>query len=151
MLQGLVPLSGGRQEDRDRLLRFDIYLNVTAVPGRVIRRSRMVVRGVQPHTLVVAGLPIENSLLAKRRRGQCTHQQKRKKERHFDVSHSTSIFGAAPPCPQASRANLSPGSILTNGTGNPAFRSRGPKKAAQWSKQKGAAGNQLRPSKTSPL
>src|SRR5256884_5177535 len=84
MLQRGVPFSGARQEDRDRLLRFDIHLNVAAVPGRVIRQPRMVVRGVQPHTLVVAGLPIENSLLPVRWPGERTHQQEREKERRSE-------------------------------------------------------------------
>src|ERR1700687_3118477 len=91
ILQRLVPFLGARQEYRDRLLRSDIHLNVAAVPGRVISQPRMIIRGVQPHALVIARQPIENSLLAERRPGESASQQKREYERHFGVSHSNSI------------------------------------------------------------
>src|SRR6266849_596820 len=129
MLHRPVPLFGARQEYRDRQLRFDVHLHIAAVSARVIRLPSVIVSGVQPHILLIAGQPVENSFLAKRRPGQRTHQQKREEERHFDVSHSAIIFGAAPPHPQASRANLSPGSILINGTGTPTLRFDAPKNA----------------------
>src|SRR5216683_3202313 len=129
MLHRPVPLFGARQEYRDRQLRFDIHLQIAAVSARVIRLPGVIVSGVQPHILLIARLPGKNSLLAKGRPGQRAGHQQREDEGNFAVSHSNSIFGPAPPHPQASRANLSPGSILINGTGTPTLRFDAPKNA----------------------
>src|SRR5882724_7862245 len=62
MLHRSVPLFGMRQEYHDRPLRFDIHLHIAAVSARVIRLPSMIVSRVQPHILLIAGLPVENSV-----------------------------------------------------------------------------------------
>src|SRR5882762_6552050 len=89
MLQRLVPSLSRGQEYRDGLFRLDIHVDVAAIRTRVIRAPGMIVRGIQPHALIIGGEPIENSLLAKRRPGERTNQQKREKERYFCVSHNS--------------------------------------------------------------
>src|SRR3989475_3955576 len=76
MLQRPVPLLGARQEYRDRQLRFDVDLHIAAVSARVIGRAGVIVRGVPPHILLIAGQPVENSLrlLAERRPSERAHQ-----------------------------------------------------------------------------
>src|SRR5712692_7283646 len=77
MLQRLVPILGGRQKYRNRLLRLDIHLDIAAIRERTISQPSVIVRGVQTHTLVIARQPIENSLLPKQRPSEPTNQQKR--------------------------------------------------------------------------
>jgi hypothetical protein len=82
----------------------------------------VIVRGVQPHILLVAGLPVENSLwqLAKRRPGEGGDQQNGENERNFCVSHSDPIETPMYLGSQRLRAGVSSGSILTVRTGGPA-------------------------------
>src|SRR6266446_879297 len=117
-LQRRVPLFGARQEYRDRQLGFDIHLHIAAVSARVIRLSGVVVSGVQPHILWIAELPVENSLclLAKRWSSKSAGQQKCQKGGHFGVSHSNSIGTPTFLARKTFVKNVSPGSILTDGT-----------------------------------
>src|SRR2546421_10225282 len=55
MLQGLVPSLSRGQEYRDGLFRLDIYVDVAAIRTWVIRPPGMIVRGIQPHALVIGG------------------------------------------------------------------------------------------------
>ncbi len=91
ILQRLVPSLSRGQENGYGLLRLDNHVDVAAIRTRVIRPPAMIVRGVQPHALIIGGEPIENSLLTKGRPGERTNQQKREKEWYFGVSHSNSI------------------------------------------------------------
>ena len=56
--------------DRDRLLRFDIDMNVSGLCPRLVRRTGVIVPRVQAYGLIVAGDPVERLLLAERWRRQ---------------------------------------------------------------------------------
>ncbi len=91
VLQRQVPIRGGGQKYRNWQLGLDIHLNIAAVRERTISQARVIVRGVEPHALVIAREPAKNSLLAKRRSGESTSQNKREKEGRFAVFHGNSI------------------------------------------------------------
>ena len=75
VLQRLVPLPGGRHKNSDRLLRLDIHVIALAGRVRAVGPRRVIVGGIQPHTLVIGRQPIENSISAA---GQRMAQQTRK-------------------------------------------------------------------------
>src|SRR6267142_4459064 len=61
----------------------------------MIGSSGVIIRRVQPNPFVVGGKPAEHSFLSNGRAAAHAHQQKRKKQWDFCVSHSVLIFGGA--------------------------------------------------------
>ncbi len=66
-------------------------MNVSAVGARVVSLPGVIVGGVQPNALVIARSPVEDSLLAKGRRGQRGSKHKRENSSDSKVFHSSSI------------------------------------------------------------
>src|SRR6185437_4858487 len=94
MLQGIRPRARVNQVNRDRLLRFDVHLDVAAVRAWSVRVARMIIGRVHTHGFGVGGLPLESALLRECRSSQGESEQQRKKACLFHGSDSISAGSA---------------------------------------------------------
>src|SRR4030081_629018 len=76
MLQRIVPLVTPHQSDGDRLPRFNIDVNVSALWRCVIHAAGVIVSGIELDRFVVSACPVEDSLLSMRGRGKSKHQER---------------------------------------------------------------------------
>src|SRR6266849_892362 len=91
VLQSLVPVLRARQKYRDGLLRLEVHMNVAAIRARMVSAPGMIIRGVQPHALVVGREPIENFLLCEGRLRGHAYRQECENGCDFCSFHSNSI------------------------------------------------------------
>jgi hypothetical protein len=76
MLQGIVPFVAPDHGDGERLPRFDIDVNISALGRGVIHAAGVIVSGIELDRFIVSACPVEDSLLSIRGRGQDKAQER---------------------------------------------------------------------------
>src|SRR5258708_33282611 len=90
MLQGIVPFVAPGHGDGDRLPRFDIDVNVSALGRGAIHAAGVILSGIELDRFIVSACPVEDSLLSIRERGQGKAQER--EAEYFSHTHGHAVL-----------------------------------------------------------